>query len=190
VDGRSLLDEALRDADDKRFVPHPDQGTIELDSGKSYATVAGVRGLASMLAAPPGSAVPSEDPLALYRLPPHVDLTGTPVDELPRGAPVDWKARLVDGEQYAKVDLKAAALPVYVSGVVEQADTELRDIVVAVNGVIGGWGHLEMRLAVGVTGFAVLVPDAVLRPGANTIELFAMEGPPGAVTLHPVELLP
>ncbi len=189
VDGRSLLNPALRHADDKRFVPSEDS-TIEPDEGKAYATIDPVEGLANMLAAQPASAVPSDDPLALYRLPPHVEFTGTPVVELPQGPPADWKARLVEPEQYDDVDLQAPTLPVYVSGEVEQADTELRRVVVAVNGVIGGWGSLEAHLTVWSTRFAVLVPESLLRPGANTVEVFAMEGTGDEVTLRPVELLP
>ncbi|HEV2767970.1 MAG TPA: sulfatase-like hydrolase/transferase [Acidimicrobiales bacterium] len=188
VDGRSLLNPALRHADDKRFVPS-EHSTIEPDDGKAYATIDAVEGLANMLAAQPASAVPSDDPLALYRLPPHVEFTGTPVVELPQGPPADWKARLVDPEQYDDVDLQAPILPVYVSGEVEEADTELRRVVVAVNGVIGGWGSLEAHLTVWSTRFAVLVPESLLRPGANTVDVFAMEGAPGEVTLRPVELV-
>ncbi|HEV2069804.1 MAG TPA: sulfatase-like hydrolase/transferase [Acidimicrobiales bacterium] len=188
IDGRSLLDPALRQRGDKRFVPSEDS-TTEPDDGKAYATIDAVEGLANMLAAQPASAVPSDDPLALYRLPPHVELTGTPVAELPQGLPSDWKARLVDPEQYDDVDLQARVLPVYVSGEVEEVDTELRRVVVAVNGVIGGWGDLEAHLTVWSTRFAVLVPELFLRPGANTVEVFAVEGPPGDITLRPVELV-
>lgn len=188
VDGRSILAGAPRPARDKRFVPDTEQSSLEPDEGETYATVDGVQGLRNMLAAPPASAVPSDDPLALYRLPPHLDLTGRAVADLPRGSPADWKARLVDGERYDKVDLGAGTLPVYVSGIVQEADTEQRDVVVAVNGVIGGWGRLEVN-DVGETQFGVLVPESFLRPGTNTVEVFAMEGPPGTVALRPVELV-
>ncbi|MDP9020232.1 MAG: hypothetical protein M3N25_05445, partial [Actinomycetota bacterium] len=189
VDGRSLLDGAPRPARDKRFVPDVNQGTIEPDEGQSYATVDGVEGLRNMLAAPPASAVPSDDPLALYRLPPYPDLTGTSVADLPRGRPAGWKARLLDAERYDDVDPGAVTVPVYVSGIVEEPDTGLRDVVVAVNGLIGGWGRLEAHHDAGETRFAVLVPESLLRSGTNTVEVFAVEGPPGAVSLRPVELV-
>ncbi|HEV2070734.1 MAG TPA: sulfatase-like hydrolase/transferase [Acidimicrobiales bacterium] len=189
VDGHSLLAGAPRPASDKRFLPDAKQGRLQPDEGEFHVTIDGKQGFRNMLAAPPASAVPSDDPLALYRLSPHLDLTGTPVVDLPRGPPADWAARLVDGERYDDVDLGAKTVPVYVSGVVEAPDTELRDVVVAVNGVIGGWGSLEVNHDADETQFAVLVPESFLRPGANTVEVFAMEGPRGSVTLRPVELL-
>lgn len=189
LDGRSLLAGAPRPTGDKRFVPNVNQGNLPPDEGKSYATIDGVQGFRNMLAAPPASAVPSDDPLALYRLSPHLDLTGTPVDDLPRGSPADWEARLLDGERYDEVDLGAETVPVYISGVVEEPETELRDVAVAVNGVIAGWGRLERHHDADETRFAVLVPESFLRPGDNAVEVFAMEGPPGAVTLRPVELV-
>ncbi|MBW3548427.1 MAG: sulfatase-like hydrolase/transferase [Actinobacteria bacterium] len=189
LDGRSLLAGAPRPGGDKRFVPDVNQGQLKPDEGRSYATIDGDQGFRSMLVAPPASAVPSDDPLALYHLPPHLDLTGTSVDDLPQGPPADWKARLIDGGRYDDVDVGAATVPVYISGVVEEPETELRDVVVAVNGVIGGWGRLEQHYDADETRFAVLVPESFLRPGANTVEVFAMEGPPGAVTLRPVELV-
>jgi hypothetical protein len=188
VDGRSLLGGAPRAPRYKRFVPDPDQATIDRDEGQPYATVDGVQGLRNMLAAPPASGVPGDDPLALYRLSPHVGLTGTSVADLPWGPPADWTARLFDAERYDQVDPEAETVPVYVTGVAQGPDTELRDVVVAVNGVIGGWGRLEVDGDAEQPRFAVLVPESFLNPGDNTIEVFAMEGPPGDVTLRPVEL--
>jgi hypothetical protein len=188
IQGRSLLAGPPRPVGEKRFVPDVNQGSLEPDAGRSYATIDGVQAFANMLAAPPASAVSSDDHLALYRLAPHVGLTGTSLDDLRRGPPAGWTARLLDAEQYEDVDLGAETVPVYVTGVVEQPEAELGDVVVAVNGVIGGWGHLEVDGDEEHLRFAVLVPESFLRPGANTVEVFAMEGPPGDVTLHPVEL--
>ncbi|MBW3643828.1 MAG: sulfatase-like hydrolase/transferase [Actinobacteria bacterium] len=189
VDGRSLLARASQPSREKRFVADPNQGAIQPDEGEFHATIDARRGLRDMLAAPPASAVPTDDPLALYRLPPHLDLTGTSVADLPHGPPAEGRARLVGGERYDQVDPEAATVPVYVRGEVEGADAELRDLVVAVNGVIGGWGRLEAYGDSEKNRFGVLVPESFLRPGTNTVEVFAMEGPPGEVTLRPVELV-
>ena len=92
-------------------------------------------------------------------------------------------------------------MPAYVSGEVE-AD-EAANIVVAVDGVIGGWGRASIHKypskedtdlagvdpppegSERVRTFSALIPPSLLHDGDNDVRLYALERAEGGVRLRP-----
>ncbi|CAN5858194.1 hypothetical protein BH24ACT3_BH24ACT3_14530 [soil metagenome] len=185
VDGRSVLGGDGGGREPKWIFPSLID-ELEPEGGEDLVRIDADDGYRRMLALPPASAVPGDDPLALYRLPPYLDLAGTPVAELTEGDPASWAARLDDPDRY-EID-RGSPAPIYVSGVAEGATTGPTDLAVAVNGVVGGWGHLESDMVEDVTRFAVLVPESLFRAGDNTIEVFELDGSSRSPQLGPVEI--
>ncbi|MDQ3384787.1 MAG: sulfatase-like hydrolase/transferase [Actinomycetota bacterium] len=145
---------------------------LELDGEAGFRTVLSAR-------ASDGSGPPALRPFQVGRF---ADLVGSPVDDLPRGGVAPFTFRLDDPEALADVALDADELSAYVSG---DVDTD-QPVAVAVNGTVGGW--FEPRGDDDRLRFWALMPPSLLRDGHNDVELFVIEGEPGAVTLRPIPL--
>ncbi len=186
VDGHSLLRPPPDDPGARRYLP-ASEDALQAREGEVLARIDGDAGYQRVLEMGPLSAFTPDDRFALYRLTPRSELAGTPVADLPRGSPIDWTAALEDPARFDDVRPNASVVPVYITGEVERrGEAGLLDVAVAVNGVIGGWGGLVPGEKVG--RFGVMVPPALLRAGRNSVEVFALDGPPGAATLRPVAL--
>jgi hypothetical protein len=61
-------------------------------------------------------------------------------------------------------------------------------IAVAVNGVIGGVSETFASGDSSPTWFTAMVPDTLLRPGANQLQLFLLDNTGGQQRLHPLTL--
>jgi hypothetical protein len=61
-------------------------------------------------------------------------------------------------------------------------------IAVAVNGVIGGVSETFASGGSPPTWFSAMVPDTLLRPGDNQLELFLLSTTGGQQRLHPLTL--
>jgi hypothetical protein len=59
-------------------------------------------------------------------------------------------------------------------------------VVVAVNGVIGGVSETFASGDTPPTWFATMVPDTLLRPGDNHLQLFLLDDTGGQLRLHPL----
>jgi hypothetical protein len=185
VDGHSLVDGPRPAARRLRLLAGPNDGYVERDARAGFEAVldSGV---------PPGTGDPA---LRLYRLGARGDLVGTRVQALPRARPARFAARLDAPELFDDVDPRAELLPLYVSGAVDTKGEG--QVVVSVNGVIGGWSQLHGKLRV-IDGrivavhefrtFFTVIPPSLLRPGRNDVELYLVEGEAGAETLTPLRL--
>jgi len=176
VDGRSFLHGSRRAPGAKKIFPW-DQDELPRDSSGSVP-IDGVAGYRAMLDAPP--AVPGSGRDRVYRLPPYGDLVGAWVSTLPVGTALDTGFRLDDPQR--RYDGGSAAVPSYVSGRFSTPTPQGR-YAVAVNGVVAGWGEMDPRLH---DAFAVIAPPRLFRRGPNRIDVYRVDGEPGAVTLRPV----
>jgi hypothetical protein len=175
VDGRSLL----RPAHQRRDVRILDSSFARGDERDGqYLLFDGEEGYRQVLAS--GGGVP-RDPLGVYRLEPFGGLVGLEVGDLQVEGGRSLRAQLDRPQALADVDIHAAELPVYVSGEVTAEDPV--DVAVVLNGVVAGW--CETTDEAGVRNgrgsedypFSVVVPESLLRPGKNEIELYELRGP-------------
>jgi hypothetical protein len=132
---------------------------------------------ARLVSVAPGEFVRQRDATLAERLEnpwqvgPRPDLVGRPLTSLAAGPPAD--GFLNNADLYGDVDPNSEILPVYVAGAWEGIE-DGADLAVAVNGRIAATG--EAYLEHGDPRFSVLIPPASLRPGANEIEVAAVEG--------------
>jgi Sulfatase len=114
-----------------------------------------------------------EGPLRLFRIGPRQDLLFTPVGR--HRVTAGSGARFVAPEEYGKVDLRAATIPVHVTGYLKGVPNG-RDLAIAVNGRIEATTK-SFTLATG-TGpiFAAMVPESSFHQGRNRVEVYELEG--------------
>jgi hypothetical protein len=190
TDGRSVLgpeDDATDEPDERLFfdwslnrLPADGDGLVRVDGRSGYA---------AMLTLPaPGS---GDDPdLRFYRVGRRGALVGQPVDDLDIGPARDGTARLDQQRELTVVSVDASTTPAYVSGEVPGAEPV--DVLVALNGVVAGWGRSEPTDGAGVQRFWTMVPPWFLADGGNEVEVFVIaEGSDGGgEQLTPVPLAP
>ncbi len=125
--------------------------------------------------------------LGPFGIGPHRELQGTPAARwpaLPAGA---LRADLDDPGRFRDVRLISQSPPVKVTGrLAGPGSGDPLDLAVAVNGTIEATAP-----AIALTGspsrlFTVMIPESSLRDGANTVQLFAIEGSRESPTLRPV----
>ena len=112
---------------------------------------------------------------------PRPDLFGTDTDSLPTRA-VAGRWELADGDQYLNFDPTAAWDPV---GVLLTVDTESPNVeyyAVAVNGTILAT-ITPYRTSDTSVSILAIVPPGSFSAGHNDVQVFGIEGPPGATTL-------
>jgi hypothetical protein len=115
----------------------------------------------------------------IYRIGPHPQLIGRKVASL-TVRPSPRIAVRLDGRSYlAAVDPATDFLPSHVSGAVTGARGAQLDLAIAVNGMIAS--VTRTHLDQGQTRFATFVPESSLRPGANSVDLFAVRSGRGLV---------
>jgi hypothetical protein len=185
IDGTSLL-HPRDDGHDVRILASSPGAPAEAED--DYLVFDGDEGYRKALAL--GGQVPN-DPLGVYRIPPHGSLVGTPVEEIATGEPSDITAGLDDPEAYDDVDPEADELPVYVTG--SLTSEHHVEVAVAVNGVLGGWCETEASSAPDLPGeedkpFWVVVPESLLRPGGNDVTLYELGDSGGAPLLRRITL--
>ena len=123
----------------------------------------------------------------LYAIGPHRELHGTAVTRWPALPASALRAQLDNLQRYRDVRLDSPTAPVKVSGRLSGPGSQApRNVAVAVNGTIvatapalaanGGSGRL----------LSVMIPESSLVEGANTLQLFAIEGGRGAPALRPL----
>ena len=121
----------------------------------------------------------SNDPTAIGSLP---ELHGRPVSELPVRTGVT-RARLELPHAWDDVDLEAELLPAVVEAFFVDGEAPPdRPVVVALNGIVADTvhAHFERRRS----RISALLPEALLRPGRNRVDLFLATGRGDAVELE------
>lgn len=123
---------------------------------------------------------------------------GRPLGDLDVASRASVEGRLGRPESFEDVDLRARALPVYVTGEIEIAGQEPASVAVAINGVVAGWQNAYFKtffpqpeeLGPGrhIRRFWMMVPPSLLREGDNDVEVFMIRGGPGDERLEPVRL--
>ncbi len=174
VEGTSALGERPRPAT-KRFFQFVTGGDLGLELGEVHVVDEGAV-LPTVLERNVHTLAPPDGDLRLYRVGPGADLVGRRVDELAQGPPAGRAVTPHAPDAFADVDPDAAVLPVLVSGRVEGPAGPY--VAIAVNGVIGAVsGTFDWEYTV----FAGMVPEQLLRPGANRLDLYLLEDPAAPV---------
>lgn len=108
----------------------------------------------------------------VYRIGPHPRLIGKGLSSLPV-EPARTGRVEVDGRSlFGVVDPNAGVVPSYITGQIHGEEIEDIDLAVAVNGTIAATTRSYSRFE--ETRFAALVPETVLRAGANDVRIFAI----------------
>jgi Sulfatase len=183
VDGVSWADPsaAKRPRTQKWFYPRPGIRQV-LEGPANQATV--LQGVTDRLLRP------QDGYLGWFRFGPHADLVGRRVRELIVGAG-GGRARVIGLDDFRKVDPASGTVPAHVGGRLTSTapGTPPRPaVVVAVNGVIGGVSETFASGDPDPTWFSAMIPDTLLRPGDNRLELFLLETAGGQQRLHPLAL--
>ncbi|MET0809990.1 MAG: sulfatase-like hydrolase/transferase [Thermoleophilaceae bacterium] len=110
---------------------------------------------------------------AAYRIGPHQELLGEPVEGKPVARPSSVRGVVANAALLDDVDPAAQILPTRVTGRLTGSPPEgLRDLAVAVNGRIRAVGRSFRLRGRPTEYFSMLVPETSLRPGRNHVELF------------------
>jgi hypothetical protein len=183
VDGVSWANPsaAKRPRTQKWFYPRP--GTRQVLEGPvNQATV--LQGVTDRLLRP------QDGYLGWFQFGPHADLVGRQVGEL-TVAGGGGTARVIGLEGYRRVDPASGTVPAHVGGRLTSTapGTPPRPaVVVAVNGVIGGVSETFASGDPDPTWFSAMIPDTLLRPGDNRLQLFVLETAGSQQHLHPLTL--
>jgi len=158
-------------------------------------------GLRQVFRGPPNQAIalhgvtdrllrPQDGYLGWFQFGPHADLVGRRVDSLP-AAPGGGTARVSGLDDYRRVDPSSGQVPSWVGGQLTGTapDVPARPTVVAaINGVIGGVSETFSSAGSDPTWFSAVVPDSLMRPGDNHLQLFVLEAAGSRQRLRPLTL--
>lgn len=195
IDGVSLDGPRPEDVESRRMLKWAFNELVP-EQGGQYLTVDGVEGFRRLLELP-AATEPGDDPLKPWRFGEWGHLVGEELDSLDITTPSRLVVDLEDPSCARAKKPDVAAAPSYICGTMEAG--EPADIVVAVNGIVGGWGRSRPMKAKGMREFHALVPDELFSWWANTeregeedlVEVFEVvpdPGSPGGLRLAPVEI--
>jgi Sulfatase len=183
VDGVSWADPsaARRQRAEKWFSPMP--GTRHAFAGPANQAIV-LQGSTDRLLRP------QDGYLGWFKFGAHADLVGRRVRDL--GVASDaGTARVIGLDEYRNVDPASGRVPAHVGGrlISTAPGTPPRPAVaVAVNGVVGGVSATFASGDAAATWFAAMVPDTLLRPGDNRLQLFLLDDTGGQLRLRPLAL--
>lgn len=142
----------------------------------------GTLGFQGMLARNVDSITAPGDPkLQLFRVGPNGALVGRKVSEITAGARSSVSVRLDQLDAFKTVDKGSGTVPALVWGAADGPAT----VVIAVNGTIAGVSPTFSDE--GITNrIAAMVPDSMMKNGANRVELFGLTGGTTNPVLHPM----
>jgi hypothetical protein len=116
---------------------------------------------------------------------PHRELHGTQVPQWPALPQSALRAQIDSPAQFRGVQLGSPVPPVKVSGRLVGPGSDGRlDLAIAVNGRIEATAPAFRKEGSAVHIFSSIVPEPSLRAGANTVQVFAIEGAGPAVSLR------
>lgn len=122
-----------------------------------------------------------------FGLGPSRGLHGTPAANWPALPASALRATIDYPDRYRGVNLDSPSPPVKVTGrLTGPGSTNPLDIAIAVNGTIEATASAFAPTQGASRIFSALVPETSLRAGANTVQLFAIEGSAGAPSLRPL----
>jgi arylsulfatase A-like enzyme len=183
MDGVSWADPtgAKRQRTQKWFFPRP--GVRQIFEGPAnQATV--LQGVTDRLLRP------QDGYLGWFELGPHADLVGRRTADL-TVAGSGGTAHVIGLDDLHHVDPSSGTVPAHVAGHLTSTapGTPPRPAVaVAVNGLIGGVSETFATGDSPPTWFSAMVPDTLLRPGDNQLQLFLLDTTGGRQLLHPLNL--
>jgi hypothetical protein len=209
IEGHSALLDRTDDDHDRRFYPWG-RNVVQPDPETGYATVDGRAGFRALFDRPVAGSPPRDD-LQLHRFGRWGSLVGREVADLDvadalagPGATTSVQLLDADGRPVARHHFDmlsdSVVVPTYVRGRLTDTDTDTDtgvggpagdpdDILVAVNGVVAGWG--QVHHAEGARRFFVLAPQTLFAPRDNSVEVFRIDGDPDGPAgprLHPLAL--
>jgi hypothetical protein len=184
VDGRPGS-VARSEADDERRLYPWKLNEIVPPDDRDHATIDGAVGFDRLFDVPPAGSAPRDD-LQLYRFGEWGSLIGEEAAAFDTGEESSLSIELQDadgdavGRDHFRVAAGQAVVPVYVRGEIDDLpptfSSDPAELVVVVNGFVGGWGRAFSSK--GVTQFFSLVPQELLAVGANDVEVFELAGTP------------
>jgi hypothetical protein len=183
MDGVSWADPAgaRRQRTQKWFFPTP--GVRQSFEGPAnQATV--LRGVTDRLLRP------QDGYLGWFELGPHADLVGRRTADLTI-AGSGGTAHVIGADDLRHVDPSSGTVPAQVAGHLTGTTPGAAPrpaVAVAVNGVIGGVSETFATGDSPPTWFSAMVPDTLLRPGDNQLQLFLLDTTGGQQRLHPLNL--
>jgi hypothetical protein len=194
VDGTSVAEERTAADEIRRFYPWK-LNEVESEDGLPYAEIDGRDGFAQLFEVETAGGAPRDD-LQVHRFGRWGSLVGQETATFEVGEPSILEAEVQDKDgdavdpSHFLVDLGQAVLPVYVRGEITEPGAPgaitSADIVVSVNGFVGGWGETFRKK--GTTQFFSLVPQQLFADGDNTVELYEVTGEPGSPVLRPLPI--
>ncbi len=124
----------------------------------------------------------SGDPASLG---PRGDLRRRPLAELPvrPGSAAEARATIDDPRELRAVDPASGFAPAHLTGRVRSERPRKRTLAVAVNGRIAATAETFFLRGDGVERLSVMLPEAALRPGPNTVEVLEVQGEGSATRL-------
>jgi hypothetical protein len=118
---------------------------------------------------------------------PHRELHGTPVAGWPALPQSALRARIDDPAQFRSVRLDSPSAPVNVTGQLVGPGSDGRlDLAIAVNGNIEATAPAFKNEGTSAYIFSAFVPEPSIRAGANTVQVFAIEGAGSKPSLRPL----
>ena len=163
----------------KFFFNAPDQ-RLEVDGPANQALV--LRGITDRFARP------EHGPAGLFQVGPFADLVGRTPEAVGLAAGGGLAARLHSPEDLQDGSPPGTVPALITGALVGPAPPGPVPLAVAVNGTIGAVGLTFAQNDTPQT-FAVMVPDALLRPNGNRVRLYRVERTPAGPRLHPVDLV-
>jgi hypothetical protein len=192
VDGRAgSVDRS--DADDARRLYRWKLNELVPATGLDHTMVDGDTGFDRLLDVSPAGNEPRDD-LQLYRFGEWGSLVGQEAASFDVGEESELSLELRDadgeaiGPEHFRVAAGQAVVPTYVRGELDGLATEDMleppELVVVVNGFVGGWGRAFTSKD--VDQFFALVPQELFAIGTNEVEVFEVGGTPERPALRPV----
>ena len=183
TEGVSWADPAAanRPRTEKWFYPRPGQRRVFEGPGNQAIAL---RGVTDRLLRP------QDGYLGWFKFGPHADLVGRRVDEL-AVAGNGGTARVSGLADYRRVDPSSGEVPSWVGGQLTRTapgTPERPPVVVAINGVIGGVSETFASSDSAPSWFSAMIPDSLMRPGDNQLQLFLLETSGGGQRLRPLDL--
>jgi Sulfatase len=129
---------------------------------------------------------PKDGYLGWFKLGPHADLIGRRVADLTVAAG-GGTARVIGLQDYRHIDPSSGTVPAHVAGQLARTTPGMPSrpaIAIAVNGVIGGVSQTFASVDSPSTWFSAMIPDTLLRPGDNELQLFLLDTADGRQRLH------
>jgi hypothetical protein len=189
VDGRSLLGQPAPDGPRPMF--HWRSNALPAFPGREhYDMVRGPTNFSRMLRGRASDAT-GDPALRLYKIGPHADLLGRPVDPYVRTPSPGVTGSLDDRSRFRSVNPTAPQAPwAYVSGSIDGVGRDV-PLAIALNGTIAGFsatvGYTD---AIQTMPFWSVLPPQMFRPGPNDVDVYVIRGDAGAPELEPVRLEP